>query len=164
MIRILLLLITMAAAYPHALAQLPFDALQRPDLASDPTKLLSPEEAFKMTAVVKDALTIIAQLTPAKGYYLYRDKFVVRVQQPADVEVASIEIPHGEIKDDPFFGKTEIFHNKVQALVHLKRSNARAYGITLQVEYQGCNEPIGVCYPPIEKRVRLELPALTAVQ
>jgi thiol:disulfide interchange protein DsbD len=177
MLRLLLLLMAMAAISPHAVvarsaegavaagdARFPFDALRQPSVAGDPNMLLPPEEAFKMRAIVKDTLTIFAEFTPAKGYYLYRDKFVVRVREPADVEVSSIEIPHGEIKDDPFFGKTEIFHNKVQALVHLRRSDARALALTLHVGYQGCNEPIGVCYSPIEKWLRLELPALTVVQ
>lgn len=127
--------------------------------AANPNVLLPPDEAFKLSVIVADSRTIVAEFMPADGYYLYRDKFAFRVREPADVKVTSIEVPPGEIKDDPFFGKTEIFHNRVHAVVRLKRASAGA--IVLNVEYQGCNDRIGVCYPPIEKRIRLELPAPT---
>ena len=140
------------------------EALQRLLGRGNPDELLPADEAFQMSVAVADHQTIVAEFVPANGYYLYRDKFAFRVQEPADVKVTSVELPRGELKDDPFFGKTEIFHNKVQALVRLQRSSARPLAMTLHVEYQGCNDPIGVCYPPIEKRVRLELPASTNVR
>jgi len=113
-----------------------------------------------MSVVIVDAKTIAIDFTPASGgYYLYRDKFAFRVKEPAEVGVTSIELPSGEIKDDPFFGKTEIFHSKVRTLVGLQRTTAAP--IVLDVAYQGCNQRIGVCYPPIEKRLRLALPAPT---
>ena len=31
--------------------------------------------------------------------------------------------------------------------------------LALRASYQGCNEPHGVCYPPIEKVFDVELPA-----
>jgi thiol:disulfide interchange protein DsbD len=133
------------------------DAPQRtPDPGGQDT-LLPAGEAFKMSVLVVDAKTLAFDFVPASGdYYLYRDKFAFRVQEPAEVRVTSIELPSGEIKDDPFFGKTESFHSKVRAIVRLQRTGVAP--IVLYVAYQGCNERIGVCYPPIEKRLRLELP------
>lgn len=37
-------------------------------------ELLPPDEAFKISVDVRDANTLIAKFTPAKNYYLYRDK------------------------------------------------------------------------------------------
>ncbi len=174
MIPIFLLVMILAVPYPHVFAvepaqplfgardtRLPFDALRQPDAAIDPNELLPPDEAFHLSVVVTDARTIVAELTPAKGYYLYRDKFVFRVQDSPDIDVASVELPRAEIKDDPFFGKTEVFRKNVQAVIRLRRPDTRALTVTLHVEYQGCNDPIGVCYSPIEKRLRLQLPALS---
>lgn len=127
--------------------------------AGDASELLPPDPAFTVSISVKDAKTLVAEFAPAKDYYLYRDKFVFRVQNPSDIEVASVVLPRGEIKDDPFFGKSEVFHRPVQAVVSLKRTNSSASTLTLYVKYQGCNEPLGVCYVPIEKILRVVLPA-----
>ena len=143
----------------------PFDSLPRSDVVRplpgpSPDVLLPADQAFRMSIVVADPQTIAAEFVPAEGYYLYRDKFAFHVREPADVELASVELPRGEVKDDPFFGRVELFHNKVQAVLRLQRASAGP--IVLDVAYQGCNDIIGVCYPPIEKRIRLELPAATS--
>ena len=121
-------------------------------------ELLPPDQAFMVSISAKDANTLVAEFAPANGYYLYRDKFVFRVQEPAGIEVTNVALPRGEIKDDPFFGKTEVFHRPVQAVVSLERTNSSARMLTLYVKYQGCNEPVGVCYIPIEKILRVALP------
>ncbi len=150
-----------SAPAPGLVGQL--DKLDRTPSLGGQDALLPPDEAFRMSYVIVDATTIAIDFTPASGdYYFYRDKFAFRVEEPADVSVTSIDLPSGEIKDDPFFGKTEIFHSKVRALVGLQRTTAAP--IVLDVAYQGCNERIGVCYPPIEKRLRLKLPPLTNVR
>jgi thiol:disulfide interchange protein DsbD len=34
----------------------------------------------------------------------------------------------------------------------------KAKGFTLLATYQGCNEKLGVCYPPIKKTVEMRFP------
>lgn len=124
-------------------------------------ELLPPDQAFTVAVTVRDAHSLVATFTPAPGYFLYREKFAFRVLTPPDIRMASVELPRGEIKDDPFFGKSEIFHVPVQAVVKLERGkNAAARDFTLHLKYQGCNEPLGVCYLPIEKELGARLPAL----
>src|SRR5690606_21130866 len=50
--------------------------LQKLGMSTDQTdqELLPPDEAFKLKLEVRDEHTVIAHLTPAKDYYLYRDK------------------------------------------------------------------------------------------
>lgn len=43
---------------------------------SNPQELLPPDEAFKISVEVRDGQTLVANLTPAKDYYLYRDKII----------------------------------------------------------------------------------------
>src|SRR5437867_172530 len=131
---------------PRASASAPGSGAQSHPLQPTPSlsgqdTLLPPDEAFKMSVLIVDPKTVAIDFTPTSGdYYLYRDKFAFRVQEPPDVSITSIELPSGEIKDDPFFGKTEIFHSKVRAFVRLQRTGATA--VMLDVGYQWCNERI----------------------
>jgi thiol:disulfide interchange protein DsbD len=123
-------------------------------------ELLPPDEAFKASMRAADAATVIAEFVPAKGYYLYRDKFEFSVVAPAGATVAQVTIPPGKLKEDPLFGKVEVFTEPVAVTVAL--AGAGAEGVTLKAVYQGCNEPIGVCYPPIDKTFEVSLAGLAA--
>ena len=125
---------------------------------AEPEELLPPDQAFPVAASVKDAETVEVWFTPARGYFLYRDKFEFAVEAPAGVAVKEATLPRGKIKDDPFFGRTEVFYGAVRAVLHLSGVKPKEHEVTLTLRYQGCNDPLGVCYPPIEKRVRLRLP------
>jgi thiol:disulfide interchange protein DsbD len=124
--------------------------------------LLPPDQAFQVTIHARDATTLAADLAPAKDYYLYRDRTKFRVQSPAGITIANVDLPRGEIKDDPAFGKVEVYRHPVQAIITLNRKNLDAGRLALHATYQGCNEPIGVCYPPIEKNYDVALPAAAA--
>ncbi len=66
--------------------------------------------------------------------------------------------PAGESKDDPYFGRLEVFHQGVMVTAPLRRSSEAAGAFTLTARYQGCAER-GVCYPPIVKTLSFTLPA-----
>ena len=61
-------------------------------------------------------------LTP--DTYLYRDKLVFVVKSPADVKVASVNTPAGDVKEDPNFGRTEVYHQNFAAPLTLSRALA----------------------------------------
>ena len=119
--------------------------------------LLPPDEAFHFYSEIKDANTLWVSWRIADGYYLYREKFNLVLGDAPGVRLGPYEIPHGEPKQDPEFGSVEIFHKDVGFAVPLERSSLDAGRIELRVAFQGCAER-GVCYPPMEKRVDLELP------
>ena len=120
--------------------------------------LLPPDEAFHFYAEIKDANTLWVSWRIADGYYLYREKFNLALTDGSGVRLGSYEIPHGEPKQDPEFGSVEIFHKDVGFAVPLERGSLDAGRIELRAAFQGCAER-GVCYPPMEKKVDLELPA-----
>jgi thiol:disulfide interchange protein DsbD len=121
--------------------------------------LLPPDQAFKVSAKVKDANTLLAEFTPAKTYYLYRDKFKFKLVDAKGVGIAEVKLPKGEEKVDPNFGKTEVYHHPVTAEIRLAReAGGGAQKVTLEAAYQGCTEK-GVCYLPMTKRFELNLPA-----
>ncbi|MBX3640030.1 MAG: protein-disulfide reductase DsbD [Nitrosomonas sp.] len=126
-------------------------------------ELLPPDEAFKISVDVRDANTLIAKFTPAKNYYLYRDKIAFEPHDSGTF-IEKITLPKGKMKEDLTFGYVEVYYEPFQAIIALKREvPAPEQPLTLAATYQGCNEPVGVCYAPIKKDVNLTLPALKAI-
>ena len=124
--------------------------------------LLPPDEAFKMSIEVRDAKTLIANFEPAKDYYMYRDKIAFEPKD-SDTFIEKITLPPGKMKDDQTFGETEVYYKPFQAVISLKRAMPEdEEPLNLAATYQGCNEPIGVCYAPINKDVDIVLPAIKA--
>ncbi|MEN8637987.1 protein-disulfide reductase DsbD [Pseudoalteromonas distincta] len=77
----------------------------------------------------------------APDYYLYKKKIEV-IAKGANIQVG--DSGNGEIIEDEFFGKTEVFFNT--ASVVSKLSNITE-GAVVKVRYQGCAKA-GLCYPP----------------
>ncbi len=124
-------------------------------------ELLPPDEAFKLAIEVKDEHTLIAHFTPAKNYYLYRDKITFQPKSEG-IQIEKISLPPGKMKDDLTFGKTEVYYQPFQAIIALKRGGDASDQLSLTSTYQGCNEPVGVCYAPIKKINEITLPAIKA--
>jgi thiol:disulfide interchange protein DsbD len=120
-------------------------------------ELLPPDEAFKVVVNAKDANTLLLTLTPSANVYLYRDKIKVTLLNAKGLAIDAVKLPKGEEKIDPSFGKMEVYHHAVTAEIALKRDAAAAQKIALRVDYQGCNEKVGVCYPPLNKRFDISL-------
>ncbi|MBX9916489.1 MAG: protein-disulfide reductase DsbD [Nitrosomonas sp.] len=167
-IQFLLLILCLASTQVHAEEGSSFSLFQKLQGLgiklgqSNPQELLPPDEAFKLSVEVRDGHTLIASLTPAKDYYLYRDKIVFEPKQDGMV-IEKITLPPGKMKEDATFGQTEVYYSPVQAIISLKREDsASEQPLTLSATYQGCNEPVGVCYAPIHKAIDLTLPAVKA--
>ncbi len=126
-------------------------------------ELLPPEQAFKVELRAQDANTLLVTITPSANVYLYRDKIKATLpNNPAGVSIAEVKLPPGDVKSDPTFGKTEVYHHAVTAQVRLKRAANTPQKIALRMDYQGCNEKVGVCYPPQHKLFDVSLAGGTA--
>jgi thiol:disulfide interchange protein DsbD len=126
---------------------------------NDPQELLEPDQAFALSVRVRDAETLEASWKIAKGYYLYRDKFQFVSLDPALTLKPAI-IPAGKKKEDPSFGVVETYINTVTIRLPIGQRASGAHSAKLRITAQGCNEPIGVCYPPMVKEISVALPAL----
>ena len=126
-------------------------------------ELLPPDEAYRLSVRAKDADTLVATFTPAKEYYLYRERIHFSIEDPPGLAIAGVSLPKGDLKEDPTFGKTEVYHRAFEAVIRLSPAGTRADSIKLHASYQGCNEPKGVCYPPIEKTLSVALAGAPAV-
>lgn len=119
---------------------------------------LPPDEAFKADARMKDARTVAVAYTIAKDYYLYRDKLKFVIKSPAGVTAGKLGTPAPDVKDDPNFGRTEVYHKDFSAELALSRPLKAGETLAIEATYQGCSEK-GVCYPPISKPFTLAAPA-----
>jgi len=151
--RFVLLLLCLMTPASHAGGLL--DRLPGLGGAKQPS-FLPPDQAFVLQVTVRDASTLQASFSVTPGYYLYRDKIKFETGDGA-AKVLVVNLPRGEMKQDPAFGNIEVFHNSFQAEITLERAHDAATGITLNATYMGCSEE-GLCYPPIKKAITLALP------
>lgn len=117
-------------------------------------KFLPPDQAFELKIVARDAHTLQASFNITEGYYLYRDKIKLSSKDSAIKIIPNL--PAGEMKQDPNFGPTQVFHHSFQADAALEGSAVAVSSITINAVYQGCSEQ-GLCYPPINKTLVVEL-------
>jgi thioredoxin:protein disulfide reductase len=125
-------------------------------------ELLPPDQAFQFSATLKDPSTLHVSWLPAEGYYLYREKFKLEIIGSDKVKLGAYSLPNGTPKEDEAFGHVEIFHSEVAVDIALIRSDTAPQKIKLKAYYQGCADR-GVCYPPMDKTVELELPQAASV-
>ena len=83
-----------------------------------------------------------------EGYYLYRKQVSIT---PAQANVGALRLPAGEWHEDEFYGKSEIYRQRLSVPVTVNQADR---GATLTVTYQGCADA-GFCYPPETKVVPL---------
>ena len=126
-------------------------------LADD--ELLTPEQAFKISAkaVTSDQLEISWDI--AGGYYLYRNKMQFK-SKTEQIPTVTPVFPEGETKHDENFGDVVIYRNTLKIPVTLIPDGVSS--IKLLVQYQGCADR-GICYPPQKKIFDITLPAAAPV-
>jgi thiol:disulfide interchange protein DsbD len=119
-------------------------------------EFLPPDQAFQLIVSSPAADTVNVSLVIAEGYYLYKKKFAFESGTPG-VSILPYQLPAGDMKEDEFLGRTEVYH--VNFSIDLSLAGQSADGqFQLIAKYQGCAER-GICYPPITKTVNLALAA-----
>ena len=152
--------ITVAPAEGGAISDFFSSLGQRIGIGASNDTFLQPEQAFSVSAEVKDPYTINVYWDITDKYYLYRDKFSFALEDVEGVEIATVNIPRGKEKDDESFGLMEVFYHEVSIDISLERSNKAATELTLVAKYQGCADA-GFCYPPAKTLIPLSLPEAT---
>ncbi|HEY3859071.1 MAG TPA: protein-disulfide reductase DsbD [Gammaproteobacteria bacterium] len=118
-----------------------------------------PDQVFRFSAQAKDSKTLGLHWGISPGYYLYRQKFDIKSDNP-DVQLGTPDFPQGEIKNDQYLGTSEIYKQDIDVLIPVTVSNG-ASKFKLTVVYQGCAEA-GLCYPPQTKTQDIDLAAAGA--
>ncbi len=111
--------------------------------AVSPDDLLRPEQAFRYD-VADDGEALLVRWTVEPGYYLYREKLGITTGTP-EVLLGEPVLPAGEIHEDEYFGRQEIYRSDFT--MRVPYVNEGADRVELVLASQGCAD-IGLCYPP----------------
>jgi thiol:disulfide interchange protein DsbD len=116
---------------------------------------LPPDRAFKLSARMLDAQTLLVRYDIVRGYYMYRDKFQFEAP-PA--ELGPPALPPGKMKDDPIFGPVETYRDRVEIRVPVRwgADVGPPQSLRLKATSQGCAD-LGICYPPQEQLLEVRL-------
>ena len=132
------------------------EASKGASLFTDDTKeeeFLSPDVAFKLDIVAQDANTLVASFKVVPGYYLYKERIKFTVAPGSSASIANVDLPAGDIKNDPNFGKQEVYHHDFEAKINLTNATS---DLKISARYQGCSEK-GLCYAPQNKDFNIAL-------
>ncbi len=125
------------------------------------------EEAFRFTAYVSAPDRLQLTWDIADGTFLYQEKIRIAVADTPNVALGLYELPEPEIKPDTVrpdgtTGDVAVYHHRIDLSLPLVRGSPQPTRLNLVVKYQGCAER-GICYPPVTKRIGLDLPAATEI-
>lgn len=159
LIRIVFAVLAWAAGMAVVQAQTPFQAqsLAQAQPSAQGPKFALPEPFQASATRTGDGLAITWSIAP--DAYLYREKFSIIAPETGALRAA---LPAGVSKDDPTFGLVEVYHDSVTATLPAAEL-ARAGGADkLELSWQGCDEKLGVCYPPERRLLDLATLELTS--
>ena len=117
-------------------------------------------QAFAFEAIADGGNQLLLRFTPAKGYYLYRDRTQLALHGAEGLSLGAPRWPPGKAHRDEHFGEVTVYFDQVEVPVPVIRDRADAAKATLEVTFQGCQTD-GICYPPMTRQVALTLPAGT---
>jgi len=120
-------------------------------------KPLPPEQAFGFEAIAGDGNTLLLRFTPARGYYVYRDRTTLKLEGAHGIAAGTPRWPKGTHHHDEHFGDVVVYFDQIDVPLPLKRTTAEAAKATLVATFQGCQTD-GICYPPMTRRVAVEIP------
>jgi thiol:disulfide interchange protein DsbD len=118
-------------------------------------EFLKPDQAFVISASAIDGQTVRFNWQIADGYYLYQSKFRFHSDR-AGVELGNPNLPPAETKDDPIFGRVDIYRDEVTVDVPLSALPKTIETLALTARSQGCADA-GICYPPHTQTVLVAL-------
>ncbi len=132
-----------------ALLALAAAALLLPTAPLDPPRaqqreVLPPQEAFPYAAEAGEE-RLRLEFAVLDGYYLYRERFGF-ASGTDGVTLGAPSYPSGEMHEDEFFGRQEIYRGEFAIEIPYTRTSG-ADELDLEVRLQGCAD-IGLCYPP----------------
>ena len=112
-------------------------------------KFLSPDEAFQVSAVLKDDV-IETKIIMADKIHVYENTLIYRIISPASAEL-TVTKPQAHDFDGDM-----VYEKEVVVAIPTKEIESKVKGdYTLEIEFQGCSDA-GICYQPIKKTFDLK--------
>lgn len=114
-------------------------------------EFLPAAEAFKASVSIDNQQPpkLVAHWDIAKGYYLYQSRISLKIN---DQQLQPQFLSQAEKKDDPNFGRVEVFYNTLELTAS---PDFPAGPIEVKLSWQGCAEA-GLCYPPRTETFQLD--------
>jgi thiol:disulfide interchange protein DsbD len=126
----------------------------------DDDEFLHPDEAFKLNVVAIGNDTLEGIFTVEPGYYLYKDRVKFDIKDATLGTIKTVDLPAGDIKDDPHFGKQEVYHHDFVATINTENT---AQDLVIHARFQGCSEK-GLCYAPQLKTYQVNMAEIAQTQ
>lgn len=121
--------------------------------SAEKPKVLTPEEAFQVTATQQSGGVVI-KVALGEKIYLYDDKFKVELVPAKNSDITSwLERPKAEFFHDTMTQRHSFELFVPQSLLDNEVNKGK---YTLKVSYQGCSE-LGICYQPETKEFAFSL-------
>ncbi|MEN8726896.1 MAG: protein-disulfide reductase DsbD N-terminal domain-containing protein, partial [Sulfurovum sp.] len=114
------------------------------DSALKKQKFLSPDEAFKVSAMLKDD-AIETKIIMADKIHVYENTLYYRIISPSSVELTVTKPEAHDFDGDMVYEKELIVTIPTQEIESKVKGD-----YTLEIEFQGCSDA-GICYQPIKK-------------
>jgi thiol:disulfide interchange protein DsbD len=116
-------------------------------------KALPEQQAFK-TEALRDGGFLVVRMTPANGYYLYRDK--ISFSTPATgIRLGQPVFPDAQPYHDESFGDVRVYFNEIEVRVPWTSAEQPPASLPLTVKLQGCKNE-GICYPPMTRELLVD--------
>ena len=113
------------------------------DSALKKQKFLSPDEAFKVSAVLKDD-AIETKIIMADKIHVYENTLYYRIISPSQVELTVTKPKAHDFDGDM------VYEKELLVTIPTKEIESKVKGdYTLEIEFQGCSDA-GICYQPIK--------------
>lgn len=121
------------------------------------TLQISPEQAFRVTALLESPTQVRVHFEIMPGFYIYKDRLSIKSDSAEAFTKSDVPLPVG-IKMSIFNGKTyteeAVLNNKFDVLIPLKRPVDK---LMLSIYLLGCDGKT-ICYPPQNYQFELEQP------
>lgn len=116
-------------------------------------EFLHPDKAFQLNIAPIDNTSLEGIFKVEPGYYLYKDRIQFEIKDASQGKVIAVNLPQGEMKDDPNFGNKEVYHHDFAAKI---ATQGAAGDVVIHAKFQGCSEK-GLCYAPQTKTFPLSI-------
>lgn len=114
---------------------------------NDDDDFLHPDKAFQVDVAATGDGQLEAIFNVAPGHYLYKERIKFNIVDASQGKVAKVDLPRGDMKNDPNFGNQEVYHHDFATKISIENTTET---LVLEVKYQGCSEK-GLCYAPQTK-------------
>lgn len=114
---------------------------------------VDPALAFSVKARTTGPQQVTLDFSIRPDYYLYRERISIALKDAPAWRIKHIAFPPTTIKEDKIFGRSPVYTTSFTVPVKLEGKPGSP--ASLLVQYQGCFEPLGVCYPPTTATLKI---------